>query len=101
MDAPPLRHASRLVEEGLLRVGVLCAKFNDGATVDGEESNFHELAIYTVLIHTYNRNLLYALIGDPPSCDKADQPSKLDILLDPEASVIAKVLSEFLHMLQA
>lgn len=67
----------------------------------GNDANFHELAIFTVIVGVYDKYLIYPMMGDPGSTSAASsQRGKLDDLLDPSKSLIAQCLAELLSLMR-
>ena len=49
-----------------------------------DKRNIPEVTVFSILLAIVDRNLLYPLVGDP--IQTGGEPSKLDLLLDPEES---------------
>lgn len=64
-----------------------------------DKKNFHELGVYVCLLEVSDSTLLYPLLGDTIRNDPTT-PSKLDLLLDPDMSLVATCASELLKLLQ-
>lgn len=73
------------------RLSKTLAYFNDTST-------FPELAILTLVLDTVDTHLLYPMLGDPALQDDG-QPSKVDVLLDPEDSSLGKCAQRLLLLL--
>ena len=58
----------------------------------------HQNVVLTTILDYYDYYLLYPLLGDPVA-DAADTPCKMEMVLDPEETLIGKALQSFLACL--
>lgn len=65
------------------------------------EESMRELPVYTVVVGAYDEDLLYPLLGDPVGQGTTQGQSKLDALLDRNASLVAACANKFLHFLRS
>lgn len=63
------------------------------------ETNFHELAVYAVLVEACDARLLYPLMGDP--VQDPSRQSKLEKLHDRESSLIGACQQEYVHLAES
>jgi hypothetical protein len=64
----------------------------------GQESNFWELGVYSILLDVCDSRLLYPLLGDALRGDPST-PSKMDLLLDPDESLVAQCFQDMWSLL--